>query len=155
MRLGADGFMVPEVLPAVFSGMPSPERVRELEAEMLKQPQMLLDTSMIAHGRMAARTIFIPAGTLLTGVEINHPNICVVSGDITVTTDKGPQRLTGFHVLPASAGFKRAGMAHADTWWTCLWHTDLTDPVEIENDMSPEAEKLQTRTLLPRQSLEN
>ena len=144
MVVGGDGVMV----PAAFSGMPSPERVRELEDELLQMPQVMLPTEMIAHGRMAARTIFIPAGTTLTGVLVNHDNICIVSGDITVTTDEGPKRLTGFHVIPAGSGFKRAGIAHEDTWWTCLWHTDLTDPIEIENDMSDEADRLQTRLTL-------
>lgn len=137
MVMGADGFLVPS--------MPSPESVRELENELRKHEQVILETSMIAHGRMAARTIFIPAGTLLTGVLVNHDNICIMSGDITVTTDNGPKRLTGFQVIPAGSGFRRAGIAHADTWWTCLWHTDLTDPTEIENDMSDEADRLQTR----------
>ena len=146
MVVGPDGVMVP--LPAAFSGMPSPERVRELEDELLQMPQVMLQTEMIAHGRMAARTIFIPAGTTLTGVLVNHDNICIVSGDITVTTSEGPKRLTGFHVIPAGSGFKRAGIAHEDTWWTCLWHTDLTDPVEIENDMTDEADRLQTRLAL-------
>ena len=140
MTLAADGFLVParDLNTAVAA----------LEEELLQMPQVALDTQMIAHGRMAARTIFIPAGTVLTGVLVNHDNICIVAGDITVTTIDGSQRLTGYNVLPSSAGYKRAGIAHTDTWWTCLWHTDLTNPIEIENDMTDEAEKLQTRLAL-------
>ncbi len=136
MTMGADGFLVPQ------------DNIKALEAELLKEPQVILDTTMMAHGRMAARTIFVPAGTLLTGVLVNHDNICIMHGDITVTTAEGPKRFTGFHVIPASAGFRRAGIAHSDTWWTCVWHTDLTDPTEIENDMTDEADALQTRRAL-------
>lgn len=127
---------------------PSVERVREIEAELMQLPQVQLPTEMFAHGRMASRTIFIPAGVCLTGAETNADNICVVSGDITVTTDEGPKRLTGFHVLPAKAGAKRVGVANADTWWTTIWHTDLTDCTEIENEMTDEADKLMTRRAL-------
>jgi hypothetical protein len=124
------------------------DAVRRLEDEMLALPQVQLATQLLVHGQMAARTIFIPAGTILTGALTKSDNICLASGDITVTTDEGPKRLTGFHVLPAKAGAKRAGIAHADTWWTTVHHTALTDPAEIENEMSDEAAMLQTRRLL-------
>lgn len=140
MVMAADGFLVParDLNAAVAA----------LSAELQTMPQVTIETTMMAHGRMAARTIFIPAGTLLTGVLVNHDNICIVSGDITVTTIDGAKRITGYQVLPSAAGYRRAGIAHADTWWTCLWHTDLTDPIAIEDDMSDEANRLQTRLAL-------
>lgn len=141
MQMGASGQLVPVASPLI----PTNSQIKQLEAEMLKYEQVPIGTAMLAHGRMCARTIFIPAGVSLTGALINHDNICIVSGDITVTTDDGPKRLTGFHVIPASAGKKRVGRTNADTWWTCIWHTDLTDHTEIENDMTNEAESLQTR----------
>lgn len=141
LQAGPGGMLVPRAVP-------TPDRVRELEAELMKLPQVQLLTEMFAHGRMACRTIFIPAGVLLTGAETNCDNLCIMSGDITVTTDDGPQRLTGFHVIPARAGAKRVGRANADTWWTTIWHTDLTDCTEIENEMTDEADKLQTRRAL-------
>lgn len=128
-----------------LSHMASPETVRELERHLLELPQVDLGSAHVVHGGMCARTIFIPALTVLTGALTNCDNICVMHGDITVTTDDGPLRLTGFHVLPARAGFKRAGMTHADTYWTTIFKTDKTDVNEIENDMTPEADMLQTR----------
>lgn len=130
---------------ALLGGMPSPERVRELEQHLMALPQVDLQTGHLVHGGMYARTIFIPAGTVLTGALTNQDNVCVVHGDITVTTDEGTKRLAGFHVLPACKGAKRAGVAHADTWWTTLWTTELTDITEIENVLTDEADLLQTR----------
>jgi hypothetical protein len=98
---------------------------------------------------MCARTIVIPAGAALAGAKTNLDNICVVSGDIMVTTHNGPMRLTGTHVLPAAAGYKRAGVALSETTWTTIWPTELSDITEIENEMTDEAEKLQTRKMLP------
>lgn len=122
-----------------------PAAVRRLEDQLLEMPQVDLGTSLVVHGRMAARTIFIPAGTILTGTLTKIDNLCVVMGDITVTTDDGPQRITGHRVLTARAGFKRAGLAHADTWWTTIHHTDQTDVRAIEDEMTDEADRLQTR----------
>lgn len=129
----------------VLSRLPSVESVRALEQAVAQLPQIDLQTQTLLHGSMCARTIFIPAGAILTGCLTNIDNICVVHGDITVTTNDGPQRLTGFHVLPASSGFKRAGIAHADTWWTTIHHTDLTDLTAIEEEMTDEVANLQTR----------
>lgn len=130
---------------ALFSGMPSPESVRALEQQLMGFPQVDLSTNNLVHGGMCARTIFIPAGTILTGAQTNIGNICVLFGDITVTTDGGPKRLSGFNVIPANAGFKRAGIAHADTWWATLWPTDQTDLISIEDEMTNESAALQTR----------
>lgn len=127
--------------------LPSVDRVAALERVLARLPQVDLQTRHGVHGRISHRTIFIPAGTVLTGALTARDNVCVVFGDIEVTTDEGVRRLTGFHVLEAKAGAKRAGYAHADTWWTTLHHTDLTDIEAIEREMTPEAERLQTRTL--------
>lgn len=124
------------------------EAVRELEDVLLTMPQVDLHTSHLIHAGMYARMIFIPAGTVLTGALTNADNVCVVYGDITVTTDDGPQRFTGFHVIPAKAGSKRAGVAHADTWWVTIHRTDQTELADIEDAMTGESDRLQTRKLL-------
>lgn len=128
-----------------LSLMASPEAVRALEQHMLQLPQVDLDTQHLVHGRMYARTILIPAGVVLTGALTNCDNICVMQGDISVTTDDGTVRLTGFHVLPARAGFKRAGLAHADTYWTMICQTELTDVQAIEDEITSESHLLQTQ----------
>lgn len=131
----------------LVAGMPTTEAVRQMEDMLLQLPQIDLHTQQLVHGGMAARTIFIPAGTVLTGALTNLDNLCAAFGDITVTTDDGPVRLTGFNVIPARAGAKRAGVAHSDTWWVTIHRTDLTDLEEIEEEMTGEADRLQTRTL--------
>lgn len=126
--------------------MPDPSSVRRLEDVLLQMPQIDLHTQMLVHGGMAARTITIPAGTVLTGALTNCDNICVCCGDITVTTDAGTQHLVGVHVLPARAGAKRAGIAHSDTVWVTIHRTDLTEPDAIDAEMTNEHARLQTST---------
>jgi len=133
-----------DTLPTLLTGMPDPEKVRAYERVLMDAPQVDLGTRHLVHGGMYARTILIPAGTFLTGALTKQDNICVVHGDIEVTTDEGPQRLTGFHVLPAKQGAKRAGLAHADTWWTTLMTTEHTEVADIERQMTDEADLLQT-----------
>ena len=133
---------------SLLSGMPSPERVSALESVLLEQPQVDLGTEHLVHGGVYARTIFIPKDTILTGAVTAKANICTIYGDITVTTDAGPVRLTGYHVIPALPGFKRVGVAHEDTWWTTVMATELTDVEAIEEEMTPEADRLQTRNNL-------
>lgn len=128
---------------------PEVEAAKEIEKSLRQLPQIDLNTSHVVFGRMCARTIYIPAGVALVGALTRCDNICIVSGDVLVTTDEGPKRLSGYNVIPAKAGAKRTGYALADTYWTTIWFTDLTDIRAIEDEMTEESEMLQTRTLLP------
>lgn len=121
------------------------DAVRRLESELLALPQVDLSTESLVHGGMCARTVLIPAGTVLTGAMTNMDNVCVVCGDIEVTTDAGVERITGYRVLPAKSGAKRAGVAFYDTWWTTIWPTELTDIDAIEDEATGESHLLQTR----------
>ena len=121
------------------------EMVAEMQSAVLALPQVVLDTSSLLHGGMYARTIRIPAGTMLTGALTAMDNICIVHGDITVTTDEGVQRLTGYHVLPAKSGARRAGITHSETHWTTLIPTDATTVDDAECALTKEADMLQTR----------
>lgn len=123
------------------------DAVAALEREVLALPQVEIKTDSVLSGCVNARTIFVPAGTVITGLTHNKDAINICSGDITVTTDEGPVRFTGYHVIPSKAGTKRAGFAHADTYWTTAWHTALIEREEIEDEMTSESANLQTRKL--------
>ena len=135
------------LVETIAGGMPTIDQVRALEALMLTQPQIPIEPRCLTHGQVAARAVLIPAGCLLTGCATNFDNLCIVLGDITVTTDDGPRRLTGFHMLPANRGTKRVGHAHADTWWITCHHTTLTDQRAIEDEMTDESASLNSRLL--------
>lgn len=130
-----------------MSELVSSAAVERLEGEILKAPQADVKTRNVIIGRLIARTITIPAGTVLTGARHKRDHINIVQGDITVSTDHGMKRLTGQHTLPTKAGCKRVGFAHADTEWTTICQTDLTDLAEIEADLVEEPERLQSRML--------
>ena len=121
--------------------------VQSLEEMILAAPQVELNTTHALSGGMYARTIFIPAGTVLTGATHKTDHLNIVCGDISVTTDEGMRRMTGYHVLTTKSGMKRAGFAHADTMWTTVCKTDQIELEAIENELVEEADKLQTRKL--------
>ncbi|MFZ5565989.1 MAG: hypothetical protein ACOY95_03200 [Pseudomonadota bacterium] len=129
----------------MLTGADDPEKVKALEEFALQQPQVDLQTSHVVHGGMCARTIIIPAGTVMTGALLNKDNIIVMVGDLIVTTAEGLRRLTGYHVLPVAKGFKRAGVILQDTYWTTFVRTDKTEIRDIEDEMTDESAQLQTR----------
>lgn len=125
-----------------------PGKVAALEAAILQHPaQIHLNAEHLVHGQMYARTMFIPAGTVVTGAKVNTDNVCVMYGDITVTTAEGPKRFTGFHVIPSPAGHKRAVVAHADTYWVAVFRTNLTEIADIEDSLTDESARLMSRKL--------
>jgi hypothetical protein len=119
--------------------------VKRLEEIILSAPQVDLMTTHHLEGGMYARTIYLEAGTVLTGAIHKTDHLNIVFGDISVTTDEGMQRITGYRVIETKAGMKRAGYAHAATAWTTICKTDKTVLSEIEDDLVEEADKLQTR----------
>jgi hypothetical protein len=125
-----------------------------------KLERALLDAEAAGHGveletwhhfadGLVARTIFIPAGTVLTGAMHKAEALNIAAGDISVTTAHGVRRITGYAVLPSLADSKRAGIAHADTYWTTV-HVNPgneRDIAKLEDALVHGAEGLQRRRL--------
>jgi hypothetical protein len=122
-----------------------PDALARLETCLRQGPQIDLNTEHCLSGGMYARTIHIPAGTVLVGTTHKTDHLNVVCGDISVSTDTGMRRLSGYCVLPTKAGMKRVGYAHADTTWTTVCKTDLLVIEEIEDELVEESDQLQTR----------
>lgn len=126
---------------------PIDESILAVESHLFTLPQVDLRTQHEVHAGMYARTIFIPAGTMMVGAQHKHDTISVFIGDVTFRTEEGMKRLVGHHILPTAAGMKRVGYVHQDTVWTTMHRTDLTDVEAIEEEMTDEVDKLQTRNL--------
>lgn len=120
-------------------------RVRDLERHVLALPQTPIRTDHVLHGGMYARTILIPAETVLTGALIRVPTMLIVAGDTLVTLDGESVRLSGYHVLPAAAGRKTAFVTIADTHVTMLFPTAARTVEEAEAEFTEEAKGLGSR----------
>lgn len=81
-----------------------------------------------------ARTIFIPAGTVIVGKIHKHQHLNILSkGEVTVFTEGGgKEELSGPLTMVSPPGTKRAVYAHTDTVWTTIHLTEETDLDKIE-----------------------
>ena len=94
------------------------QKIEALESEWAKLPQVDIPVVHRFSGGIYAREIIIPEDTFLTGKIYKDDHFDVmVYGDITVTSDDGKKRLTGFNIFPGKRGKKRAGYAHSETKW--------------------------------------
>jgi hypothetical protein len=135
-----------ELIQAI-PGMPADAvaAVARLEAEILKLPQVEIETHHAFHGGMYARTIMIPAGVVLTGALIKIPTILVISGEALVHTSTGPLEVRGYHVLLGGAGRKQAFVAKTDTYLTMVFPCSATTVEEAEAEFTDEADRLFSR----------
>lgn len=122
------------------------DMVRRLEAEVLKAPQVEMVTRHVLHAGMYLRTITLPAGCVMTGVLVKIATALIVSGDATVYTEDGPERLRGYNVLPAAAGRKQAFLAHAETHITMAFPTSATTVQQAEEEFTDEYHLLASRS---------
>jgi hypothetical protein len=107
-----------EKVSGPISEKPVRDAIMSLESELAKQPQIDIPVIHRHSGGIYAREITIPKGALLTGRIYHEDHFDImVSGDITVSSDDGVKRLTGFNLFEGKAGKKRAGYANEDTRW--------------------------------------
>lgn len=118
------------------------DNVRQIETMAMEMPQVPIITEHVIHGGMYARTIMVPAGTMITGALIKVPTVLIVNGTCTVYIGDGAVDVNGYHVIPASAGRKQAFIAHADTWITMVVATEAKDVEAAENYFTDEVELL-------------
>lgn len=113
------------------------DRVLALEVAIGELPQVDCPVWHYFAPGMYARCMLIPKGTVLTGAVHRTEHLCIVSGDINVTTDDGVRRITHPHfILSSKPGTKRAGYAHCDTYWTTVHATSETDLDRLAEELT-------------------
>lgn len=131
-------------IPAMTSA--AIDKVRQLEALASEQKQVEITTEHVIHGGMYARTICIPAGTMITGALVKRATLLIVQGDaLAYIGDDEPMRLQGYTVLPASAGRKQAFVAIEPTHLTMILPTAARTVEEAEAEFTDEVEILLSR----------
>lgn len=118
------------------------EKLRALDAKLIALVQADITIDHLIHGGMYARTAHVPADTIVSGVLLRRATVLVLHGDVTVFTGAESVRLTGFHVLPGSAGRKQLFRTHAETHMTMLLSSAAQSVDEAEHDFTDEPELL-------------
>ena len=118
----------------VKAGVPAEHLpIYQLEAELLKLPQVDMPVDHAFCAGLYARTMHIPAGTVLTGAVHREESFFLVrKGDLIVSTDNGPKRLGPGDMSISKIGTKRAGIALTDVEVT-TFHANPT------NEQDPQA----------------
>ena len=128
-------------LPAMSEGAIA--NVSRLEQDVLAVPQTPLPTYHLLHAGMYARTICIPAGSILTGALIKIATTLIVSGRVTVYTGEGMGgetiELEGYNVLPGSAGRKQAFIALSNVHLTMIFPSDADTILAAEEQFTDDA----------------
>jgi quercetin dioxygenase-like cupin family protein len=112
------------------------EKVWALQREMLKIPQLELQTNHYFADGMYAREVIRPAGCLIVGKVHKKEHFYIVTkGRIAVTTDEGVREISAPAVIVSKPGTKRAVLALEDSVCMTVHRTDNTDIDVIEAEL--------------------
>jgi hypothetical protein len=121
-------------------------KVTEFEQWSLANvPQVDVPTEHLLHGGMYARTLRIPAGTVVTGSFIKIPTILIFHGHAEMLTGAGWATVDGYGVLAGSAFRKQICVARTAVEVTMVFPTNAKTVEEAEREFTDEYEKLMSR----------
>ena len=121
--------------------------IYRLEGALLQFPQVDMPVQHEFCAGLYARTMHIPAGTVLTGAVHREESFFLVrKGDLIVSTDTGPKRLGAGDMSISRINTKRAGIALTDVEVT-TFHANPS------NEQDPQA--LWDMFTIPAPALEN
>lgn len=107
--------------------------------------QVSISTDHVLHGGIYTRTIFVPAGVMITGALIKIPTTLTISGKVVLVVGEGERiEIDGFAVLPASTGRKTVFLAHSNTHISMAFATEAQSVEEAENEFTDEADLLKS-----------
>ena len=126
-----------------------PEILR-IEQELLKMPQVELPIEHYQIDGVYARSMFIPAGTILTGKIHNFESIAILAkGRIRITNGTESYIISEGHIMVDKPGVKRLGYAETDVVFITVHRTDNTEIDAIEKELvSATFEEYQQQLLL-------
>jgi quercetin dioxygenase-like cupin family protein len=121
--------------------------IYRLEGALLQLPQVDMPVQHEFCAGLYARTMHIPAGTVLTSAVHREESFFLVrKGDLIVSTDTGPKRLGAGDMSISRVNTKRAGIALTDVEVT-TFHANPS------NEQDPQA--LWDMFTIPAPALEN
>ncbi len=126
--------------------------IYRLEAELLKLPQVDMPVDHDFCNGLYARTMHIPAGTVLTGAVHKDESFFVVrKGHLIVTTDDGLAHVGPGFMTVTKPNTKRAGVALTDVDVTTFHAnpTNETDPQAIWDMYTVQAPALVLQSVQP------
>ena len=120
----------------IIDDVPTRDQIDRLQSEMVKMPQVELQTEHYFVPGMYCRRVFRPAGTLIVGKVHKQPHFFLCAkGEIIAWTEKGMKKLQAGDVVECQPGTKRVTLATQDSIGVTIHKTDKTDLDEIEAEL--------------------
>jgi hypothetical protein len=111
------------------------KKITELERDLAKLPQQEMPLNHVFTPGLYQRSIFMPAGTLLTSrIHLTEHPFVISMGVISVwSDDAGWQTFNAVHMGVTKPGTRRVLFAHTDTIWTTTHANpeDIRDPEKM------------------------
>lgn len=112
-----------------------PEILR-IEDWLMKEVQVECPVQHYQILGVYARSMFIPAGTLLTGKIHNFESIAILAkGTIRITNGTESYVISEGHIMVDQPGVKRLGYAETDVVFITVHRTDNTEIEAIEDEL--------------------
>lgn len=131
------------MIPTVYQeGLPTRAKVQYIEDRMRELPQVAFQYKHYFSPGVYARELFIPAGTLLTGMIHKYTQLNIMSqGEMDVLVEDKIVRVRAPFTVVSPPGTKRIAYAYTDTVWTTILGTHLDTVEEIEEHFIAKSEE--------------
>lgn len=120
-------------------------QVFKLEDCLKRLPQTAIETQHDFHAGMYARSICIPAGTMITGALIKIPTMLIMVGNGIVYIGSEAIEFAGYRVVAAEANRKQAFIAKSDVYLTMIFPTSAITVDEAEREFTDQFAELLSR----------
>lgn len=108
-------------------------------------PQANIETEHLFHAGMYARTVWMPAGSVVVGAKIKIDTLLILNGHVRMKTGENWEELAGYCVLSGAAGRRGVVVVLEDTVATMIFPTNAKTVDEAERQFTDEFEELGTR----------
>ena len=120
----------------IINNAPSRDEIDRLQTEMVKMPQVELQTEHYFVPGMYCRRVFRPAGTLIVGKVHKRPHFFLCAkGEIIAWTENGMKKLQAGDVVECKPGTKRVTLATQDSIGVTIHKTEETELEKIELEL--------------------
>ena len=103
--------------------------ITDHESNVMKLPQVEIQTEHMLYGGIYTRRIIIPKGCIMTGAVYKKDFISIqIYGDMNLLNDDGSEtRVTGYNAFQSKPGARRMGISHEESMWIGIFSTEALD----------------------------
>jgi hypothetical protein len=125
-----------DILDFNDESIPFRERMEIIEERLRELPEVQFEYKHTFHGGLYARTMYSPAGILMTSYIYTKPHQCIISsGTVSYRSEVMGGKIRGPFMFTADAGSKRIVYTHTPMVWTTVIKTDADNVEDAESEI--------------------